>query len=103
MNAKISVPLPVNEPVLGYAPGSPERAKLFARVAELKAKKAEMPLFIGGEEVRAGKKHDVFSPYDHAQALGRAHEGGPAEVKKAIGAALKRRKSMSSQAESISA
>ncbi len=92
MNARTSVPMPVNEPVLGYAPGSPERDKLFARVAEMKARKIEVPLFIGGEEVRTGRKRELRSPYDHAQVLGKVHEGGAAEAGKAIKAALKARK-----------
>jgi 1-pyrroline-5-carboxylate dehydrogenase len=95
MNARFSVPKPVNEPVLGYAPGSPERVKFFARLHEMKSKKAEVPLIIGGEEVRTGKKIEMRSPYDHAQILGKAHEGGAAETKKAITAALKARKEWS--------
>ncbi|HEX4046211.1 MAG TPA: L-glutamate gamma-semialdehyde dehydrogenase [Elusimicrobiota bacterium] len=92
MNARFAVPMPVNEPVLGYAPGSAERAALFARLNAMKAKKLELPLFIGGEEVRAAERRDVRAPHDHAQVLARAHIGGPAEVKKAIAAALKARK-----------
>ena len=95
MNSRPVSPAPVNEPVLGYAPGSPERAKLFARVAEMKAKKVDVPLFIGGEEIRTGKKLDIRSPYDHAQLLGKVHEGGPKETQKAIKAALKARKEWS--------
>src|SRR5580700_10510436 len=95
MNARYAVPMPANEPVLGYAPGSPERAKLFARLNEMKAKKADVPLFIGGEEIRTGKKIELRSPYDHAQILGKAHQGGPAEIQKAIKAALKARKEWS--------
>src|SRR3569832_1559470 len=95
MNARFEVPKPVNEPVLGYAPGSPERAKLFARLNEMKAKKVDVPLYIGGEEVRTGKKTEIRSPYAHAQVLGKQHEGGPAEIQKAIKAALKARKEWS--------
>src|ERR1700722_13558891 len=92
MNALFAVPLPVHDPAPGCAPGSPERAKLFARLNEMKAKKVDVPLFIGGEEIRTGKKIELRSPYDHAQILGKAHEGGPAEIQKAIKAALKARK-----------
>jgi len=95
MNARFAVPMPVNDPILGYAPGSLERAKLFARLHEMKAKKIDAPLVIGGVETRTGKRFDLRSPYDHGQLLGRAHEGGPAEVKKAIAAALKARKEWS--------
>ena len=95
MNARFAVPMPVNEPILGYAPGSPERAKLFARLHEMKARQADVPLFIGGEEMRTGKKIELRSPHDHVQILGKAHIGGPAEVRKAINAALKARKEWS--------
>ena len=95
MNARFCVPMPVNEPILGYAPGSPERSKLFARLHEMKAKKTDVPLFIGGTEVRTGKKIELRSPHDHAQILGHAHEGGPTEVRKAIQAALRARQAWS--------
>jgi 1-pyrroline-5-carboxylate dehydrogenase len=92
MNARFAVPMPVNEPVLGYAPGSPERAKHFARLNAMKAKVLDIPMVIGGEEIRTGKKAEIRSPYDHAQLIGRAHLGGPAEAAKAIKAALKARR-----------
>jgi 1-pyrroline-5-carboxylate dehydrogenase len=91
-NARFSVPKPVNESVLGYAPGSPERAAFFARLYAMKAKSVDVPMFIGGEEVRSGKKVEIRSPYDHNQLIGKYHEGGPAEMKKAIAAALKARR-----------
>lgn len=92
MNSRASVPTPVNEPVLSYAPGSPERAKFFKRVEELKAKRTEIPLVIGGEEIRTPHKHEIRSPYDHGQVIGRVHEGGVPEIKKAVAAAMKARK-----------
>jgi len=91
MNSRATIPTPVNEPVLSYAPGSPERAKFFARLAELKSRKIEIPLVIGGQEIRTGKKREIRSPYDHGQVIGKVHEGGAAEVKKAIAAANKAR------------
>lgn len=91
MNSRPAIPTPVNEPVLSYAPGSPERAKFYARLAELKSRRTEIPLVIGGQEVRTGKKHEIRSPYDHSQVIGKVHEGGPAEIKKAIAAANKAR------------
>ena len=54
MNARLQVPKPYNEPVLSYAPGSAEREALKARLAELKSEKADIPLYIGGREVRNG-------------------------------------------------
>jgi len=95
MNSRAFVPAPVNEPVLSYAPGSPERAKFFKRLEELKAKKTEIPLFIGGEEVRTKTKREIRSPYDHGQVIGKVNEGGVPEIKKAISAALKARKEWS--------
>lgn len=91
-NARFNVPKPVNEPILNYAPGSPERAKFFARLNQMKSKVLDIPMVIGGQEVRTGKKHDVRSPYDHNQLIGRWHEGGASDAKKAVAAALKARK-----------
>ena len=95
MNSRASVPTPVNEPVLSYAPGSPERAKFFKRLEELKARKTEVPLFIGGEEVRTKTKREIRSPYDHGQVIGKVNEGGVPEIKKAIAASMKARKEWS--------
>jgi len=92
MNSRSSIPTPVNEPVLSYAPGSPERAKFFARLNEMKSKKVDIPMYIGGEEVRTGKKVEIRSPYDHEQLLGKFHMGSAADTKKAINAALKAKK-----------
>jgi 1-pyrroline-5-carboxylate dehydrogenase len=82
------VPTPVNEPVLGYAAGSPERAALKARLAELSgAGPIEIPLVIGGREVRTGRMGEVRAPHRHAQVLARFHQAGPGEVQAAIAAA----------------
>jgi 1-pyrroline-5-carboxylate dehydrogenase len=91
MNSRATIPAPVNEPVLSYAPGSAERAKFLGRVAELKARKTEILMVIGGVEVRTGKKVEIRSPYDHNQVIGKFHEGGAAETRKAIAAANKAR------------
>jgi len=81
------VPLPVNEPVLSYAPGSPERAELKARIKALAGQELEIPLVIGGKEVRTGKLADVRAPHRHAHRLARFHQAGAAEVQAAIAAA----------------
>jgi 1-pyrroline-5-carboxylate dehydrogenase len=81
------VPLPVNEPVLSYAPGSEERAALKARIAALAGQELEIPLVIGGREVRTGRLADVRAPHRHAHRLARFHQAGPAEVEAAIAAA----------------
>ncbi len=86
-NARPSIPAPRNEPALSYAPGTPERAALQAKLAELSARELEIPLVIGGHEVRTGRLADVRVPHRHAQRLARCHEAGKAEVQAAIEAA----------------
>ena len=80
-------PVPVNEPVKSYAPGSPERAALKQRIDELRAKELEIPLVIGGKEVRTGKTETCVEPHEHARVLARWHKGGPQEIEAAIAAA----------------
>lgn len=82
-------PMPANEPVFSYAPGSPEKKKLKAALAELKSTVADVPMYIGGEEVRTGKKISMSPPHEHKHVLGYYHEGDASHVKKAINAALK--------------
>ena len=86
------VPTPVNEPVKGYAPGSPERASLKATLARMSAEKIEMPLVIDGKDVRTSKLGHAVMPHRHAHVLGDFHQGGEAEVQMAIRAALRARK-----------
>ncbi|MCB9915399.1 MAG: L-glutamate gamma-semialdehyde dehydrogenase [Planctomycetes bacterium] len=81
------VPAPVNEPVRGYAPGSPERARIEAKLAELASTEVEVPLLIGGEEVRTGDLAPMIMPHDKGHVLGRYHRAGAAEVQRAIEAA----------------
>ncbi len=83
------VPHPINEPVKGYAPGSPERVSLAAKVKEMAAQKIEIPLIIGGKEVRTGKMAKAVMPHDHGHVLADVHLGGEAEVKLAVEAAAK--------------
>ncbi|MFS8064089.1 MAG: aldehyde dehydrogenase family protein, partial [Luteimonas sp.] len=86
------VPTPINEPVKSYAPGSPERASLKAKLAQLSAEKTEMPLVIDGKPVRTGKLGQSVMPHRHAHVLGDFHQGGAAEVGAAIDAALRAQK-----------
>ena len=83
------VPPPVNEPVKGYAPGSPERRSLQARLASMAAERIEVPLVIGGKELRTGRLAQAVMPHDHAHVLADVHMGGEAEVALAIEAARK--------------
>ena len=87
-NAVINTPFPMNEPVLDYAPGSPEKEALKAALAELAGKEIEIPLVIGGERVKTGRLGDCVMPHDHQHVLGRYHKAGPAEVQQAIDAAV---------------
>ncbi len=87
-NAVINIPTPKNEPVLSYAPGSPERKKLKEALAELKSKQIEVPLIIGGKEVRTGRLAKLACPHDHSIELGQYHKAGPKEVQMAIDAAM---------------
>ena len=64
-NAILKVPTPSNETIYSYAPGTPEKAKLKAAMDELLAKKIEIPLIIGGKEIRTGKIAQVVLPHDH--------------------------------------
>ena len=83
------VPHPINEPVKSYAPGSPERASLSAKVKEMASQKIEIPLIIGGKEIRTGKMGKAVMPHDHGHVLADVHLGGEAEVKLAVEAAAK--------------
>jgi len=76
-----------NEPVRSYAPGSPEREELRVRLAELQAQQLELPLVIGGEEVRTGETFEAVMPHKKSHVLATVHKGGAAEVERAIAAA----------------
>lgn len=81
------VPTPKNEPVRGYAPGSSERVSLESRLSSMAGECPEIPVIIGGEEVRTGKLVDVVMPHRHGHVIAKAHMAGPAEAARAIDAA----------------
>jgi 1-pyrroline-5-carboxylate dehydrogenase len=83
-----NVPLPKNEPVLGYAPGSKERKALKAALEEARSQVLDIPMYIGGEEVRSGKKKKLSPPHDHQHVLAYYHEGDREHVEQAVQAAL---------------
>ncbi|MFT6881509.1 MAG: 1-pyrroline-5-carboxylate dehydrogenase [Marinoscillum sp.] len=87
------VPEPSNEPVLSYAPGTAERKALSAAIKEGRKEKRDIPMYIGGEEIRTGKTIEINPPYDHKHVLGQFHEGDASHVQLAIDAALKAKKS----------
>ena len=80
-------PVPENEPILGYAPGSPERDELKARLATMAAEEIEIPLVIGGQEVRTGGTVEAVMPHDHKHVLATWHRAGAREAEMAIQAA----------------
>jgi 1-pyrroline-5-carboxylate dehydrogenase len=81
------VPEPYNEPVLGYEPGSPERTELRRRLDDLASQHLDIPLVIGGEEVRTGDTYEAVMPHRRDHVLGDVHKGGATEVERAIAAA----------------
>jgi len=88
MNSIPNVPLPRNEPVLGYAPGSAERKELKAALGVMAGEQIEIPLLIGGREVRTGNTATAVIPHDHGHVLATYHLAGEAEVRQAVNAAL---------------
>ena len=86
------VPYPVNEPVWAYVPGSPERENLIKAIAELKKIRIDIPMVIGGKEIRVGNPIKITSPHNHSLELGQYYQGGRNEVQLAVDAALKARK-----------
>ncbi len=83
-----NVPTPKNETVLSYAPNSPERKKLKETLTEFRATKIDVPMYIGGEEVRTDVKHTMNPPHDHKHVLGHYSYGDASHVAQAIDAAL---------------
>jgi 1-pyrroline-5-carboxylate dehydrogenase len=83
-----SYPLPANEPVYNYVPGSQERAAIKKMLEELKSKPIDVPMYIGGEEVRTGNLQPIRPPHEIARTLGHFHEGDETHVHSAIEAAL---------------
>jgi 1-pyrroline-5-carboxylate dehydrogenase len=85
MNARI--PTPVNEPVLSYAPGTRERDELKHALKDLGSRQMEIPVVVGGKEIRTGRTLDAVMPHAHGHVLAKVHQAGPGEVSAAIQAA----------------
>jgi 1-pyrroline-5-carboxylate dehydrogenase len=83
-----NVPTPQNEPVLNYGPRSVERAALITALQEARSKQIDIPMYIGGKEVRTGKKLEIRPPHDHKHLLATFSEGDANHVNAAIDAAL---------------
>ena len=88
MNQRASVPKAVNEPALEYQPGSAERAELKEQLRELRGREIEIPLVIGGQEVRTGKTAQSVMPHNHGHVLATYHLAGEQEIHSAVEAAL---------------
>src|SRR4051812_20795682 len=79
-DALASIPPPQNEPVLTYAPGAPERARLKATLARMSSEVIDLPLVIGGKAVETGTLREVRAPHRHSLLLGRCHQAGTKEA-----------------------
>jgi len=82
-----TVPKPENDPIQSYAPGTPERKELKATLDELKGKEVEIPIIIGGKEIKTGNTQKCIIPHNHKHVLAHFHQAGESEVKQAIEAA----------------
>src|SRR3990170_70402 len=96
LNAVSRVPTPSNETIREYAPGSPERAALKARLSSMAGERIEIPLVIGGQEIRTGKKNQSVMPFKHKHVLADYHMAEPKHVQMAIKAALAARREWAS-------
>ncbi|MBL0104242.1 MAG: L-glutamate gamma-semialdehyde dehydrogenase [Bacteroidetes bacterium] len=87
-NAIYQVPVAINEPVLNYAPGSPERVALQAALKKMRSEVRDIPMYIGGQEIRTEKKGKVRPPHDHQHVVAEFSQGDKSHVDMAIRAAL---------------
>jgi 1-pyrroline-5-carboxylate dehydrogenase len=90
------VPQPINDPNRSYAPGTPERAELKARLKTMASEKIEIPLVIGGREIRTGRLEKSVMPHDHQHVLAEYHKAGPEHIQQAITAAAEARREWAS-------
>ena len=81
------VPIPVNDPVRGYETGSSDRQALKKKLRAMSAEKIEIPLLIGGKEVRTGDTGTQVMPHRHGHVIATWHKAGPKEVEQAVAAA----------------
>src|SRR3954465_5989530 len=88
MSSISNIPIPLNEPVLSYPPGSPERAALKAALTAVGAQPADIPAVVGGSQGGTGVTHDVVSPHCHRRVLARAHQADQGTIEAAVQAAV---------------
>src|SRR5215210_3201832 len=86
------VPPPVSDPNKTYAPGSPEKAELKARLKSMADEKLDIPIIIGGREIRTGKLEKTVMPHDHGHVLAEYHAAGPEHIEQAIAEAANARR-----------
>ena len=91
-----NVPVAVNEPVKGYAPGSPEREELLATYKAMYNSNIDVPMHINGEEVRTGNTRNITPPHDHQHIVGQYHTADKSHIDAAISTALAAREAWSS-------
>ncbi|MBM7558461.1 L-glutamate gamma-semialdehyde dehydrogenase [Marinitoga litoralis] len=89
MNSIFVLERPKNEPILSYAPGTKEREELLSKLEELSSKEIEIPLIIGGKEIKTGNLGKCIMPHDHKHVLAHYHIAGEKEIEMAIDAAMK--------------
>ncbi len=92
MNTVFKVPEPQNEPVLSYAPGSSERKELKSKIESMRKEIVEIPIIIGGKEIRTGKTSDIVIPHENKKVIGRYHRASAKEVEMAVEESQKARK-----------
>ncbi len=88
LSARVTLPTPINEPVLSYAPGTPERAAIQKALQAMASEEIEIPLVIGGKEVRSGKTTKQVMPHDHKKVLATVHQAEKSHIEAAIQAAV---------------
>lgn len=91
-NAIFKVPFPQNEPVKNYAPGSPEKSALKAKLAEMQNQVIDIPIIIGGKEIRTGDTDVCVQPHNHKHVLAKYHKVSEKEVKMAIDSSMEAHK-----------
>ncbi|MCX5761877.1 MAG: aldehyde dehydrogenase family protein, partial [Gemmatimonadetes bacterium] len=96
VNGTRRVPPPVNEPIKSYAPGSPEKAELKSRLSAMSGECPEIPVIVGGKEIRTGDVTKVRSPHDHQLVIATFHKARPEDVTAAIAAAAAAQKEWAS-------
>jgi 1-pyrroline-5-carboxylate dehydrogenase len=87
INARVKVPPPINEPVLSYAPGSVEKQELQTKLDDFGGQQIEIPIIIGGSDIKTGDVGQCILPHDHQQSLATFHKGNTETVNQAIAAA----------------